>query len=280
FFGGSFTGLTFEFQKKLLEYVIDFVKEKNAVIRISTYPEYIDNEKISFLKQYKVKIIELGVQSLNENVLKATGRFYNTQTVYYASNIIKKAGLKLGHQIMIGLPGSSSDIELDTITEIKKINPDYIRIYPVVIVKNTELEQMYILKNYKPLLLDEIIDRCVKIMFSIENTGIKIIRIGLHSETGFVTNSILNTGSYHPALGELVKSEYIFRKIKNILKKNCNIQNLNVKYPPNWISLLFGQKNKYIQKYDAFNIIFSADKRLKGKILLLKNKQKIEELKF
>ncbi|HPG29268.1 MAG TPA: radical SAM protein [bacterium] len=280
FFGGSFTGIKIDIQKKLLESVIEFAELKNAYVRISTYPEFINADIIKFLKSYRVKIIELGVQSLNEKVLEASGRFYNIDKVVESSNIIKSSGIKLGHQIMLGLPESSLAIELETIKKIKEINPHFLRIYPVVIIKNTKLEIMYNQKKYEPLRLSEIIDRCVSVMFSLENTDIKIIRIGLHSEPQFVSNSILDTGSYHPALGELVKSEYICRKIKNILKKNCNIRNLNVKYPLKWSSLLFGQKNKYKKIYKEMEIDFFIDDSLSGKIEIYSDNERIDCVSF
>lgn len=269
FYGGSFTNISIEKQRRLLESVNGFVKSNLADIRISAYPENLSDENILLLKEYNVRTVELGIQSLDADVLSKSGRFYDISKVEYVSQKLKTNGIKLGHQIMIGLPESSPEIEFATLKKIISISPDFLRIYPVVVVKNTELERMYERGEYKPLKIDEIIERCVKILNMIEPTKIKVIRIGLHSEINFTSNSLIDTGSYSPSLGEEVKSDFIFSRILKIIKNSCNFSKFNVKYHPSILSLIFGKRNYYLEKYKKMNINFIKTQDLSNDEILV-----------
>jgi histone acetyltransferase (RNA polymerase elongator complex component) len=180
---------------------------------------------------------------------------------------------------MVGLPGSSKKIETDTIKKIKLIKPDYLRIYPLVIIKDTELEKLYYNKKFKPLSVKTIADRVSDYLIQLENTNIKIIRIGLHSEQNFVNTKIIDTGSYHPAIGEMIKSEFIKKKITTVFKKNgCNYKNCVIKYCPDIYSIVIGHKKNNIKFYVNNNIKFKPDKRLKKQHIMFfyKNKKLLD----
>ena len=144
FFGGSFTGIEENVQNNLLEAVQSYIDEgKVNSIRISTRPDYIDKDTLKRLKHYRVKTIELGVQSTNNYILAKSKRGHTFEDVRIASKLIRKYGFILGHQMMVGLPESTALDEVTTAKNLIKLKPKIVRIYPVLVIKNTELEDMY-----------------------------------------------------------------------------------------------------------------------------------------
>ncbi len=279
-YGSSFTGLAISEQEKILRLINN--KISDIKLRISTYPEFINFDILKLLYDYNVRTIELGAQILDDIVLKKIGRTYNVKLVEEVCDQIKKLDFKLGLQIIIGLPYSDKTKELETIEKIKKIQTDYLRIYPLVIVKDTELAKMFESGEYMPLTLDEIIDRCSEILENLEDTNIRVIRIGLHSEAAFTENDIVWKAAYHPALGELVKSEYVYRKIKKI-KNNCNFDKIKIKYFSAFRSIIFGQNKRYFEKYKNIGIeeFESAAELSKDEILICSDSEKkIAEIKI
>ena len=159
FFGGSFTGIEEEKQEELLSVAYEYVKQKKIdSIRISTRPDYIDKKILKRLKKYKVKTIELGVQSANDYILKKAGRGHTFEDVVKASKLIKWYGFELGHQMMVGLPESTTVDEINTAKQLIKLKPKMVRIYPVLVIKNTKLEKLYKENNFKILTKEEYID--------------------------------------------------------------------------------------------------------------------------
>ena len=156
FFGGSFTGIEKKLQEELLQVAYEYVKDKKVSgIRISTRPDYIDKEELKFLKKYGVKTIELGVQSANDYILKKCKRGHTFQDVKKASKLIRRNRFVLGHQMMIGLPESTRLDELNTAKELAKLKPKIIRLYPVLVIKDTELEKDYNDGIYEPVTLEQ-----------------------------------------------------------------------------------------------------------------------------
>lgn len=140
FFGGSFTGIPQTKQEELLQAVQEYI-EKGQVnsIRISTRPDYINKEILKLLKKYKVHTIELGVQSSNDYILKRSKRGHTFDDVKKASKLIRWNGFCLGHQMMVGLPESTRLDELNTARDLAKLKPKIMRIYPVLVIKNTRI---------------------------------------------------------------------------------------------------------------------------------------------
>jgi len=144
FFGGSFTGIPVDKQQELLEAAYEYVKTgKVDSIRLSTRPDYIDKEVLKRLKKYKVETIELGVQSSNDYILKKCQRGHTFEDVKKASKLIRRHGFILGHQMMVGLPESTRLDELNTARDCAKLKPKIVRIYPVLVIKGTKLEEEY-----------------------------------------------------------------------------------------------------------------------------------------
>ena len=151
FFGGSFTAINRTYMLRLLKTAYQFVESGMVSgIRISTRPDAIDDEILLLLKQYGVTSIELGAQSLNDKVLMLNNRGHSSQDVINASNLIKKHGFSLGLQMMTGLYGDCDEFAIKTAEEVIKLKPDTVRIYPTIVLKNTDLAALYIDNKYKP----------------------------------------------------------------------------------------------------------------------------------
>ncbi len=232
FFGGSFTGISIKLQKQYLDVVQPYIKSKKINgIRMSTRPDYISKEILDLLKEYSVTTIELGVQSFDDEVLEKSERGYKNEVIYEASNLIKEYGINLGIQIMPGLPGSNFEKDILSIKEIVKIHPNEVRIYPTLVITETELEKMYARKEYKPLELEEAVEQVVPMVALLELNDIKIIRTGLQPSDDLREEGVVVGGPFHSAFRELVETE-IYYKFFNILlretevvKVECNEKN-------------------------------------------------------
>lgn len=182
FFGGSFTGIEKEKQEELLSVAYEYIKNKKIhSIRVSTRPDYIDKDRLKLLKKYGVKTIELGVQSTNNYILKKCKRGHTYQDVVKASKLIRRYGFELGHQMMIGLPESTKLDELNTAKDLAKLKPKIVRLYPVLVIKNTELEKEYTKGEYQPLNLLQAIERCKELYYFFDRKNITVIRMGLQN---------------------------------------------------------------------------------------------------
>lgn len=188
FFGGSFTGIDVEMQNRLLSVAYEYVKAKKINgIRISTRPDYIDKKTLKRLKKFKVRTIELGVQSTNDYILKCSKRGHTYEDVKRASRLIRLFGFTLGHQMMVGLPESTRLDELNTARDLAKLKPKMIRIYPVLVIKDTQLEQEYLSGKFEPLELFQAVEICKELTQFFEKRRINVIHIGLQN-TETITN--------------------------------------------------------------------------------------------
>ena len=182
FFGGSFTGIDVELQNKLLGVAYEYIKSKKIDgIRISTRPDYIDKETLKRLKKFKVKTIELGVQSTNNYILQKCKRGHTYEDVKKASKLIRRYRFKLGHQMMVGLPESTRLDEINTARDLAKLKPKIVRIYPVLVIRDTQLEQDYLNGDYEPLELGQAVEICKELNQFFERKRVKVIRIGLQN---------------------------------------------------------------------------------------------------
>lgn len=180
FFGGSFTGIEEKKQEELLSVAYEYIKQgKVESIRVSTRPDYIDKKILKKLKKYKVKTIELGVQSANDYILQRAGRGHTFEDVKKASKLIRFYGFDLGHQMMVGLPESTHLDEINTAKQLIKLKPKMVRIYPVLVIKNTKLEKEYSEGKYKALTVIQAVETCKELVKLFAKKNIEVIRIGL-----------------------------------------------------------------------------------------------------
>lgn len=246
FFGGTFTGIREEKQRELLKVAKDF-KDKKLIdkIRLSTRPDYIDEYILSYLKEYGVDIIELGVQSLDDEVLKKAGRGHSAQDVVNASKLIKQYKITLGHQIMPGLPGDTFEKDINTTQASIEMEPDICRIYPSLVIKDTPMEQMYERNDYIPYSLEEAVD-VSKIMYSMyRKNNIHVIRIGLQPTETINEGKDIVAGPFHPSFRELVEGSLIADTIlENMKDEEAAVIEINSKD----LSKLYANKKLYFNK--------------------------------
>lgn len=210
FYGGSFTAIPVETQRDYLSKVQPYLQSGVIdCIRISTRPDAITEDILQFLWKYGVRIIELGVQSLSKTVLQLSKRNHTVQDVYGAVECIRKHPFKVGLQMMVGLLGDGGFASLYTAYHFTKIRPDFVRVYPTMVIKQTELEMLYNNKIFTPLSLKNMIDICSQIQILFEYHSISIIRMGLQASKDLQREHIA-AGAYHPAFRQMVDSQIYF----------------------------------------------------------------------
>lgn len=250
FFGGSFTGIDETKQEELLKAANEYIKQKKVnSIRISTRPDYIDKKILKRLKKYHVKTIELGVQSTNDYILTRCKRGHNFEDVKRASKLIRRYRFILGHQMMIGLPESNKIDEINTAKDLIKLKPKIIRIYPVLVIKNTKLEEECMAKEYIPLTVNQAVNRSKEIVKMFQKKHINVIRIGLQNtdtikEPGS-ENSEVVAGPYHPAFRQLVESSMWYDAIVDKIKKcNSKVKEVELRANKQNINNIIGHKRE------------------------------------
>ena len=219
YFGGSFTAINRNYMLRLLRVAYRFVKNGTVSgIRISTRPDAIDDEVLSLLKQYGVTAIELGAQSLNDRVLRMNNRGHRSSDVVKAAQKIKEYGFELGLQIMTGLYADNDNSAIRTAEKVIEIKPDTVRIYPTIVLKDTDLAALYADGIYKPQTLDSAVTVASKLYKMFTDNGIKVIRLGLHS----IEQDAYIAGPWHPAFSELCQSQIMLNDVLSQLKDKGN----------------------------------------------------------
>ncbi len=260
FFGGSFTAIPRKYMLELLTAAGEFVGEGGfAGIRISTRPDYIDNETLDILKKYGVTSIELGAQSMCDDVLFANERGHTSADVENAAELIKKYGFEFGLQMMIGLYKSSPEKERESFERICGLAPDTLRLYPVVILEDTKLGELFKNGEYETFDFEAAVDLCSDFLISAEKRGIRVIKLGLHASE-FVEEKMLG-GYYHPAFRELCEGKIYRNSIENALAfgGNLKVRSAVLSVPARSLSKALGQKK--------CNVKYFADRGVTLKIV-------------
>ena len=245
FFGGSFTAIDREYMVSLLEATKPYINDFYG-IRCSTRPDAIDEEVISLLKEYKVTSIELGAQSMSDKVLALNERGHNSLDVEKASFLIKENGFSLGLQMMTGMYGSNPDLDIFTAKKLISLNPDTVRVYPTITMKNTPLATLYEKGEYVPYDEETTVDVCSKVLSLFYENNIDVIRVGLHYSDDLVNNRI--AGYYHPAFREICESKIFFELSFQELKEYPKGK-YAVFVNKGFISKAVGQKKSNINRF-------------------------------
>lgn len=279
FFGGSFTGIDVKIQEELLQVAYEYIQKGQVdSIRISTRPDYIDREILKRLKKYKVKTIELGVQSTNDYVLGRANRGHTFKDVVKASKLIRWYGFKLGHQMMVGLPESNRKDEINTAKALVKLKPKMVRIYPVLVIKGTKLEKEYNEGIYEPLSLVQAVETCKQLVRIFVDRKINVIRVGLQN-TDEISDpeskqSEVVAGPFHPAFRQLVESSMWYDSIVDKIKKlNVKVKEVEVTVNPADINNVIGHKKENVIKLKD---IYEVDLIVKQDEKIKQGKSKIE----
>ncbi|MCI8485577.1 MAG: radical SAM protein [Clostridia bacterium] len=291
FFGGSFTGIEEEVQEELLQAAFEYIKQKKVnSIRISTRPDYINKKILKRLKKYKVKTIELGVQSTNNYILSRCQRGHTFEDVKKASKLIRRKRFVLGHQMMVGLPESTKLDEINTTKSLIKLKPKIVRIYPVLVIKGTKLEEEYKNNEYIPLTVNQAVERCKDIVSMFNKKKIKVIRLGLQNtntidEPGHKESEVV-AGPYHPAFRQLVESSMWYDSMLEHIKQfNTKVKVVEIRANPININNIIGHKKENINKlneiYDVEVNVTSDESIRPGnfKIDILKTYEECIDLK-
>jgi histone acetyltransferase (RNA polymerase elongator complex component) len=216
FFGGTFTGMPLVEQERYLRIAFSY-KEKGFIqgIRLSTRPDYIDENVLALLKNYGVTTIELGAQSMDEEVLACSARGHTAEDTAKASSMIIAHGFRLGLQMMVGLPGDNLESDLFTARRIVELGACETRIYPVLVIRGTKLEEWHQKGEYQPLSLEETVIRLKSIIPVFEEAKVEVTRVGLLTNRGFLENELV-AGPYHPSIRELAMTEVWWDRLKGI----------------------------------------------------------------
>ncbi len=207
FFGGNFTGIPIPEQKAYLDMATTYI-EQNRVhgIRLSTRPDYITTETVNLLQRYKIAEVELGMQSTDEEVLKASGRGHSKEDVYRAVDLLKKAGIPFGLQMMLGLPADTKEKALKTAEEIVALGAVSTRIYPCLVITDTALATLYEQKKYHPLTIEEAVGWGKDVLRYFIGHDVRVLRVGLHASADLRAGTSILAGPFHPAMKEMILS--------------------------------------------------------------------------
>jgi len=260
FYGGTFTALPVQRQEFLLSLVQCWVDRGYIQsLRLSTHPGAVDAGALALLDKYSVKTIELGVQSTDPEVLRRSGRGDTPESLSQSVHLIRDKGYRLGLQLMLGLPGDSEDIFHQSVSDTLQFKPDFVRIYPALVVRGTALYEMYQKGEYVPWSLERAVNALKGAVKRFEEAGISVIRLGLHPEPSLLDNIV--DGPHHPALRSLVESRICFDALSDLLSREAVLpERVTFKVPLRKISNYTGHR--------------------KENVLMLKEKFAIKELVF
>lgn len=265
FFGGSFTGIPIEKQNELLSLADSYIKRGLVDgIRLSTRPDYINDEILNNLKRFGVTTIELGVQSMNDEVLRKSARGHSSECVWESARLIKEYGFSLGLQMMTGLPGDTPEISYDTAEKLSEMKPDFVRIYPTLVIKDTALSDMLESGEYIPFTLDETVSLLARLKMLFDEKGITVIRMGLQTTEEISPGASVVAGPFHAAIGELAESEIYKLKLDRLISGFKN-RAVSVICAQSELSKVIGHKKRNVGYFsDKYNITLSV--KADGKI--------------
>ncbi|MGA1864199.1 MAG: elongator complex protein 3 [bacterium] len=280
FYGSSFTAIPERLQRELLDPAFHMLEKKRIDgIRISTRPDYCTSNIIDLLKEYRVETVEVGVQSMDHEVLRRSGRGHGPEECIQALNTLKNKGFVTGVQLMPGLPGEDRKSFLTTIYNVISLRPEFVRLYPALVIKGTPLEELFQKGLYNPLSLTDAISLCKDGIKLLRGSGIKIIRCGLQPTPSLQREGAICAGPFHPAFGELVESEIIFDHINGCIHENIESSNIKesivIQSSPGQFSILKGQGGKNLERlrglYPDLRISMKQDTLLPEYLIRVKN---------
>jgi histone acetyltransferase (RNA polymerase elongator complex component) len=260
FYGGSFTLLDEAEQISLLQPLQPLLKKGSvSSIRLSTRPDAVDGRSARFLRESGVTLVELGVQSMNDKVLEASGRGHSAQDTIEAMAALRSEGLTVGAQIMPGLPGDTADGTIESFKTLLSLKPDLLRIYPAVVLKGTELARRYTAGSYTPLSLEDAIQVCKVLLQEAARAGIPVVRAGLQPTDDLSSGSELLAGPYHPAFRQLADGERWYDLLRTLLVDADAGDELFMYASPARISDVVGQKRNNVKRLEeSFRIRIKA----------------------
>jgi histone acetyltransferase (RNA polymerase elongator complex component) len=249
FFGGTFTALPVEVQKSYLGAAQPFLRSGQVrSIRLSTRPDSLSREILELLREHHVGTVELGVQSMSDEVLSRSGRGHRASDTTGAVSLLREYRFTVGLQLMPGLPGDSPEIFSETVERTIALKPDFVRLYPALVISDTPLEELYRSGRYAALSLDAAVGLCKPAVLAFEYAGIEVIRIGLQPTEELERAGTIIAGPYHPAFRQLVESSIMLDRMRSALMAGKDIpENAIIHVHPRDISNAIGQKRSNIE---------------------------------
>ncbi len=249
FYGGNFLGLPSTQKRLLLDEAQELIHTgKVESIRFSTRPDSITCGSLKELAPYRVHVIEVGAQSMDDGVLALSRRGHTAEDTRAAVKLLKAHGLKVGLQIMPGLPGSTRESILETGWRVAELKPDFVRIYPTVVVKNTVLEKWFRSGRFKPLSLADAVEVTKRLYLLFKARGISVIRMGLQATESLLAPGVVVAGPFHPAFGHLVHSAiFLDLAVRELEAQRKPFKRINFRVHPHDMPKLRGLKNKNLE---------------------------------
>lgn len=241
FYGGSFTAMPEAEQEELLAATVP-ARQSGAVatLRVSTRPDAVTEEKLARLRRYGVETVELGAQSMCDEVLRRSGRGHTSLDTVKAAKLVKDAGFTLILQMMTGLPGSDDTRDIASARAIAALLPDGVRVYPTVILRNTPLYDLWRAGEYREHTVEDAVRVCARILSIFEDAEIPVIRMGLNPSDE-LSGGAAAGGAYHPALGELVRARLWRDRAETLLSGIEPGADAVLAVSPNRVSVMTGQ---------------------------------------
>ena len=253
FYGGSFTALPGKRQRELLEAVQPFLQDGRVHgIRLSTRPDCVDADTVEMLRDLGVHLSELGVQSCDDAVLAEAGRGHSHSDSLQASRLIRAAGLQLGWQIMVGMPGAGFASIRRMAAACIAERPDCIRIYPLLVLRGSRLAEEWRRGVFQPLSLHKAVLYSAYLKKHFDAHGLAIIRMGL--QPGPELEKTLLAGPYHPAFGELVRARIMLNQTRRLLHQHRQAWPCALRIAPADLSVFMGLKRSNLQRLEALGL--------------------------
>lgn len=254
FYGGSFTCLPLDRQRLMLEAVADYITRGEVQsIRLSTRPDCLDGKICEFLKEHGVRLVELGVQSFDDRVLQRSQRGHSSDDCHHGVSLIKKAGMDVGIQLMVGLPGETTRTFFQSVRETIRLNPKQVRLYPVLVVEGSGLAEYYQRGAYHPLSLNKAVVMTARAKELFEGLNIAVVRMGLQPSKSLEDG--LLAGPYHPAFGELVNSRNWLKRVRKLLVGVKGDKRVEIHISKKDVSAFMGLKKKNYTRLEELGLL-------------------------
>ena len=251
FYGGTFASLPEPKIRELLGAVAPFLQDGTFhSIRVSTRPDSLDQKKAALMRGLGVSTVELGAQSLDDEVLRRIRRGHSAEDTERSTTLLKQQGFRVGIQLMPGLPGDSAERFSSTVRKVIRIKPDMVRLYPAVVLRGTELAQWVESGMFQPLTLEQAVQICAESCLRLEEAGIPVIRIGLMTSASLREKGQILGGPWHEGFGHLVRSEIYHRKIEAFLPGKGEAKRITIRTPSKDVPLLRGHRNEGVRRIE------------------------------
>lgn len=265
FFGGSFTCLDSKVQRSLLEAVQPFIKQGRVKsIRLSTRPDCLSEEICELIYSYGVRTVELGVQSMSDTVLANARRGHSAEDTRAGLSLLSAKEFEVGVQLMPGLPGETTGSFLRGVKELISHQPDFARLYPALVIENTDLAVLYENSDWTPLSMNRAITLSRRALELFSDHGINVIRMGLQPSVELEKQVV--AGPYHPAFGELVKARIWYIRTRRLLNESGPGKTVTITVSDRDYSAFVGPNKKNLKRIDSLQdagrLVVEIDKSL------------------